>query len=250
MMYVQGEDNVQMRVSSVATRNGVIAGVILGLLSLPVITLSAVTRLRGAGAGLSLLFLIVALVVLAVAGFVASRRNGLLRSGVWAGFLGGLITAFILVCVGVVILTLLAPYALLAAGAARRAGRLAALAGRTAIARLIVSGLIVTLGGLIAGLIGGALGRIGRPGAASAAANVPGSGRMPPTVGDPGEPQARSYTTAPAQSFQQSFQQSYAMPQGPAGAYTPAPTPTPQPYYPPSAPYDSDAPTTVREPQD
>ncbi len=243
-----------MRASSVATRNGVIAGVILGLLSLPVITLSAVTRLRGAGSGLSILFLVVAVVIFAVAGFAASRRNGLLRSGVWAGFLGGLITALILVCVGVVILTLLAPYALLAASAARRAGRLAALAGRAAIVRLVLSGLIVTVGGLIAGLIGGALGRIGRPQAPGAAAYTPGSGRMPPTFGEPAAPQARSFAPAPAQGFEQGFEPGFepghATPQSPAGAYTPAPTPAPQPYYPPSASYDSDAPTTIREPQD
>lgn len=242
---------MQMRVASVATRHGVIAGVILGLLSLPVITLSAVTRLLGAGAGLTILFLIVALVVLAVAGFTASRRNGLLRSGVWAGFLGGLITGFVIICLGVVILTLLAPYLTLAGGAPRRVGRLAALAVRVGLSRLILGGLIVTLGGLLAGLIGGALGLIGRPGVAS--------GRMPPYASDPVAPQAHAY--APAQGFQQSFEQgfhqggaqSYATPHspvGPVGGYAPTPTPAPQPYYPPSAPYESDAPTTIREPQE
>lgn len=226
---------MQAQPTSVATRNGVIAGVILGILSLPVITLSEAGRVAALGGGLRLLFLLVALVVFAVAGFTASRRNGLLRSGVWAGFLAALITTFIAVCLGVVILTLMAPsLGLVGAAAARRGGRVgpAALV-RLAFVRLFLSGLALLLGGLLAGLIGGLLGRIGRPrGAAAQAA---------PYAAYPGGPQTQAYAPPPPA-------------QGYAGGYTPPPAdyaggyaPTPQPYYPPTTPYDSDAPTTVRD---
>lgn len=228
---------MQAQPTSVATRNGVIAGVVLGILSLPVITLSEAVRVAALGGGMRLLFLLVALVVFAVAGFSASRRNGMLRSGVWAGFLAALITTFIALCLGVVILTLLAPSLGLAGVAARRAGRVVGPTAlvRLAFVRLFLSGVALLAGGLIAGLIGGLLGRIGRPrGAAAQAA---------PYAAYPGGPQTQAYAPPPPA-------------QGYAGAYPPSSpaeyagggyAPTPPPYYPPTAPYDSDAPTTVRD---
>ncbi len=93
------------RPAGVAARAGLITGLFVGILSLPVITLSRLTS----GAGLSLLFLIVALVAFAIAGYIATRRSGLLRSGVGAGALAALIAIFIAICLGVVIVALLAP---------------------------------------------------------------------------------------------------------------------------------------------
>lgn len=223
---------IQAQPSSVATRNGVIAGVILGILSLPVITFSAIGRLLNRLSGLPLLFLLVALVVFAIAGFSAARRNGLLRSAVWAGFLAGLITAFIAVCLGVVILTLMAPYALVAPRVAPgpRAGRaLVATLARTVLLRLIAAGLALLALGAGAGLIGGLLGRIGRP----RGAGGPGA----PYAADAYGPQPQGFAPPPMQAY--------------APSYTPTPQagPTPQPYYPTALPYDDSAPTTVRDSQ-
>lgn len=221
---------VQAQPASVATRNGVIAGVILGILSLPVITFSAIGRLVNRLSGLPLLFLLVALVVFAVAGFSAARRNGLLRSAAWAGFLAGLITAFIGICLGVVILTLMAPYVLALAprvASRPRAGRaLVTALARAGVLRLIVDGLALLAIGAVAGLIGGLLGRIGRPHNTSG----PSASFVAPPVG--AQPQA--YAPPPP-----------AQPQTPAGVYTQTPTP----FYPTAAPYDDSAPTTIRDSQ-
>jgi len=227
---------MQARPSSIATRNGVIAGAILGILSLPVITFSAIGRLLNRLSGLPLLFLLVAVVVFAVAGFSATRRNGLLRSAVWAGFLAGLVTAFLAVCLGTVILTLLAPYALIAPRVAVgvRAGRSVAVLARTVVFRLLLDGLALLAIGAVAGFIGGLLGRIGRPRGASG----------------PGAP----YTAQPASPFG-GQPQGFAPPPPPmqayAPSYTPAPQapPMPQPYYPTAQPYDDSAPTTVSDSQ-
>lgn len=228
---------MQAQPSSIATRNGVIAGVLIGMLSLPVIALNAVGRAAGVGGGLLLLFLLAALVAFAVAGFSASRRNGLLRSGVWAGALAGLITAFIALCLGVVILTLLAPYAVLVATHVTvrvPAGRrLVAGIVRLAFVRLILGALLLAACGLIAGLVGGLLGRIGRPHDAG--------GQRAPYVASPPPP---------------SQPQGYAppMPNARAGVYTPAPQtpqfpPAPTAYYPTGVAYDDSAPTTIRDSQ-
>lgn len=220
------------RPSSIATRNGVIAGIILGILSLPIITVSAASRVVGPRNGLIFIFLLIALVVFAVAGYSASRRNGLLRSGVWAGFLAALITTFIAVCLGIVIVTLLAPSLLAAAPVARRVarpvGRLA-LATRLAFLRLTLGGLILLVGGLVAGLIGGLLGRIGWRG---------GRDQGAPYVASEANAQAFSAPTTPTPP--------YAQPYTPPMAQSIA---TPPAYYPPAVPYDDSAPTTVRESQ-
>ncbi len=220
----------QARPASVATRNGVIAGTVLGILSLPVITFSAVGRAFGRLTALPTLFLLVAVVVFAVMGFLASRRNGLLRSGVWSGFLAGLITAFIGVCVGVVILTLLAPYAVAAAHAAapRRTPRAAlAILARVALTRLLLSGLALLAAGALAGLIGGALGRFARPGSA-------GGGQGAHFAPNPPTPQPFPFTPTNAHPF-----------------VDPNPTPlmgaTPAPFYPMATPYDDSAPTTEHD---
>lgn len=246
-----------VRPRSIATRVGAITGVALGVLSLPVIALARPDRLFGVGPGLSALFFIVALIVFAVAGFLATRRNGLIRSGVWAGFLAGLIAAFLGVCLGAAILTVLAPSAALAGVVARRAGRgLRVEPLRLALIRLTLGEFALALAGLVAGLIGGLLGRIGwrnpngpTNGAADGRQFAPASGTPPyPNSAAPGQGSYAGY-----------------------GAYPPAPTPTPaprggeegyttpltpgapvttgaqQPYYPPAPPYDGDAPTTIRE---
>lgn len=220
---------MQAQPSSIATRNGVIAGIVLGILSVSGITLSAVGI---GGRGLQALFLLVALVVFLVAGASASRYNGLARSGVWAGFLAALITAFIAICLGVVILVLLASNAAAAGPVARRAGHGAtahlALAVRLAIVRLVVGGLILLVSGLVAGLIGGLLGRIGRRG---------GGQRTPYNASDHA-PQTQVYaaTPPPAQNAQNYM-----------AGYSPAPSNTPPLYTPAAPPYDESAPTIVRD---
>ncbi|HET9111884.1 MAG TPA: hypothetical protein VFN78_13730 [Ktedonobacterales bacterium] len=222
--------------SSVATRNGVIAGVILGILSLPIITVSAATGAVRARSGLALIFLLIALVVFAVAGFSASRRNGLLRSGVWAGFLAALITTFIAVCLGIVIVTLLAPSLLAAVpaaqrGVARPVARLA-IAMRLAFQRLTLGGLVLLVGGLLAGLVGGLLGRIGRRGGSD------GGRSQAAYVASDASAQAFSAPTMPTPPYAQPS----TPPMGQAIATPPA-------YYPQATPYDDSSPTTVRESQ-
>ncbi len=149
---------MQSQASGGAMRAGMIAGILVGIFSLPIIALSAA---GGFGAPIGLLrigFLVVATVAFAVAGFTASKRSGLTRSGVWAGVLGALLTAFIMICVGIVIVLLLGPHTLAAGLAPRGAGRALRLLVRVALVRLVIASL-VTLGcGLVAGLIGGALG--------------------------------------------------------------------------------------------
>ncbi len=224
---------MQSHPSSLATRNGVIAGVVLGMLSLTGITVTAVGV---GGRALQALYLLVALIVFAVVGFSASRYSGLLRSGVWAGFLAGLITAFIAICLGVVILTLLASNASLAAPVARRGGHGAAshlaLAARLAFVRISAGGLILLSGGFVSGLIGGLLGRIGR--------RRGGREQGAPYVASADDAQTRAYMPPPVQAY--------------AGGYTPAPqsasSATPPPYYPTATAYDDSTPTTVRDSQD
>ena len=233
---------MQAQPSSVATRNGVIAGILLGILSLPVITLSVIGRVASARVALPALFLLIALVVFAIAGFSAARRNGLIRSGVWAGFLAALLTAFVGFCLGVVIVTLLSPYVILAAPnlpAARRAGHIA-LAVRLVITRLGLGALILLASGAIAGTLGGLLGRIGRPRASD------GLGAAYTTSG-PTPPPAQGY--APAAPFSPPAQ-GYAPPaQIPADAYMPSQPPASPPplYYPTPNAYENDAPTTVHD---
>lgn len=225
--------------ASVATRNGVIAGVILGILSLPILTISGAERALGRLTPLPTLFLLVAVIVFLVIGFLAARRNGLVRSGVWSGFLAGLITAFIAVCLGIVILTLLAPFTLAAAHAARRARHGAGpLLARVVIVRLLLVGLALMVAGAIAGLLGGALGRIGRP--------HPSGGTGAGYTTPPPPPPSGDYAPAPAQPFAGSY------PAPPAQPYVdPNPTPlmnaTPTPYYSVATPYDDDAPTTFQQ---
>lgn len=226
-----------LRPLSVATRNGAIAGVALGILSLPFIALGAIGSAgRPAGNGLGALFLLIALVVFALVGLLASRHNGLIRSGVWAGFLAALITTFIAVCLGVVILILLAPYALLAGRVATHPGARAAL-GRLVVARATLGVVGLLLAGLIGGVVGGVLGRLVHPRGGGAGM------RGAPYVADPAAP-TRQYTAPPqppapsAQGYTASYGEAYA------ASYPPAPPiNTPPVYYPPATPLGAEAPT-------
>jgi hypothetical protein len=204
------------RPAGIAARTGLITGLFVGVLSLPVITISGVTG----GRGLLVLFLLVAFVAFAIAGYLATRRSGLVRSGVGAGTLAAAVAVFIALCLGVVIVALLAPHAALGGG---RGGRLRPLPlVRTAIVRLFTGGFFMLAAGALGGLIGGLLGRLGRPRSAPGG-DAPGSG-------------ARPFTPAPTPAFSP-----------PGGGYTPgdsSPT-TPQPYYPLAPAYDGDAPTIV-----
>jgi hypothetical protein len=235
------------RPSSAATRYGAIAGVALGILSLPDIALNAIGRT--AGGALGVLFLLVALVVCAVAGFAASRHNGLFRSGVWAGFLAALITTFIALCLGTVIVILLAPYMLQLAHAARPAARPAARAAlsRVVIGRAILGSLETLLAGLVGGLIGGALGRLTHPRGHAG----PGGGMGAPYAANPAAP-TRAYATPmapppPAQGYGTTPSADFGMSHPPM-----PPANTPPLYYPaaPAAPsLDPDTPTTQMDSQ-
>lgn len=223
------------RPASVATRYGAIAGIALGILSLPDIALSAIGRTGGGALGV--LFLLVALLVCALVAFAASRHNGLFRSGVWAGFLAALITLFIALCLGTVIVILLAPYTAALAHAAHPAARPV---GRAALSRVIVGrailgGLETLLAGLVGGLIGGALGRLSHP------RGHAGPGSMAaPYDANPAAP-TRAYATPMAPPPAQGY-----------GHPPMSPANTPPLYYPatPAAPpVDLDAPTTQLDSQ-
>lgn len=223
---------MQATPAGVATRVGLITGLFIGVLSLPFITLM---RLSGAP-GLGALFLLIALVAYAIAGYLATRRSGLLRSGVGAGALAATITLFIAICLGIVILALLAPRLALGlpippalvhgvrgplARAATR--RVIGAAGFTIIASLLIMGL-----GLLGGFLGGLFGRLGRPrqpvsptySAPSPAPQftpsaMPGTLGTPGTPGTSGVPFAPSYPPDPAAA-------PYAQP----APYDPGDTPT------------------------
>ncbi len=151
-----------------AARFGLIFGIILGLLSLPTIALVTLSSGLGLGVnGLLLIFLVIAFVLLFVAGILAARRSGRVSSGVVAGLVGGAVAGLIAVCLGTVLILLLAPYANLAAlRAARAAGgavtRTRRLGPVVALIRLLLGGVILPVAGLVAGALGGLLGRIGR----------------------------------------------------------------------------------------
>lgn len=166
--------------AGVATRAGLITGLFAGILSLPFITLM---RLSGAP-GLGFFFLFIALVAYMIAGSIATRRSGLLRSGVGAGALAAAITLFIAICLGIVILALLSPRLAqglpTAAGVAGRAHRplARALTRRGAVLWLAVIGSLNVMAlGVIGGFLGGLLGRIGRQRQAAA----PSSAQADPT---------------------------------------------------------------------
>lgn len=221
-----------LRARSVATRNGVVAGLALGILSLPFIALGAIGSAgRPAGNGLGALFLLIALVVFALVGLLASRHNGLIRSGVWAGFLAALITTFIATCLGVVILILLAPYALLAGRVATHPGARAAL-GRLVAARATLGAVGLLLAGLIGGVVGGLLGRLTHPRGGGASGM-----RSAPYAADPAAP-TREYTAPP--------QPMSPIPTPPAHdtmGYPPAPPAhTPPVYYPSATPFGAATP--------
>jgi hypothetical protein len=223
--------------------------VALGILSLPFIALGAIGSAgRPAGNGLGALFLLIALVVFALVGLLASRHNGLLRSGVWAGFLAALITAFIAVCLGVVILILLAPYALLAGRAATHPGARAAL-GRLVVARATLGVVGLLLAGLIGGAVGGVVGRLVHP---RGGGSDGGSGmRGAPYVADPAAP-TRQYTAPPQPLSPTPSAPGYTASYGEAYAASYPPTPpinTPPVYYPPATPLAADAATSPTDGQ-
>ncbi len=155
---------IQPVTSGAAARQGFLYGAILGILSLPVIALVTLSRLGGVGGGQTLLigFAVIAIILTFMAGLVASRRTGRLSSGVGAGLLAGALAGFIAVCLGTVIIILLAPYIDL------RAARIIRLTGRRGpgliadILRLFYGGVILAVIGLIMGTLGGLIGRIRR----------------------------------------------------------------------------------------
>lgn len=199
------------RPAGIAARAGLITGFFVGVLSLPVITINGVTG----GRGLFLLFLLIAFIAFAIAGYLAARRSGRIRSGLGAGALAAGIAMFIAICCGIVIVTLLASRAPLAPGRVR----VVPLA-RQAILRLVIGSLVIFGVGTVGGFVGGLLGRLSRPRAAFGSGAA---GAAPP------------FTPPPAPAFI------------PLGGYTPgdSSTTTPQPYYPLAPAYDGDAPTVV-----
>ena len=227
------------RPAGVAARAGLITGLFVGILSLPVITLSRLTS----GAGLGLLFLIVALVAFGIAGYIATRRSGLLRSGVGAGALAALIAIFIAICLGVVIVALLAPRVALVAqapfggpmagadladAAYRTLGLRAFPRVRTAIVSLFLAPLLLMGTGVLGGFLGALLARLGRPRQPVAPQFAP-AGFAPQFTPPPAAPVAPFAPAAPN------------YPSNPGGA-------TPPPYYPPTPPYDPNAPTNPSGP--
>lgn len=250
-----------VRPRSVATRNGVVAGLVMGTLSLPDIALNAIGRTGGGALGI--VFVLIALIVFALVGLLASRHDGLIRSGVWAGFLGALITTFIALCVGTVIVIALTPTTLLLAHAAHPGAHPAARAAlsRVIVARALLGSLELLLAGLVGGLIGGALGRLTHPrngGRGGGNASGPGP-RGAPYVADPAAP-TREYTAPPqpmsppspaqgysATSYAGQYAGEYAgdYAQEYAAGYPPAtPASTPPLYYPPATPSVDDTPTS------
>lgn len=169
-----------------APRLGLLMGAILGLLSLPTI---AFVALRGGyalnGGVLLLIFLVVAFALCFVAGLLAARRTGRVGSGAVAGLIAGAVAAFIAICLGTVILLLLAPYMDLntlraaraagdAIGRARRAGPL------VGVIRLALGGVILTAVGVVAGALGALVGRIGARPAAGVGPAATGPARVTP----------------------------------------------------------------------
>lgn len=155
------------RSAGVAAQAGFITGFFVGILSLPLITLSVslgVFRRAFGGSGLFFFFLLAALIAFAIAGYVATRRSGLLRSGVGAGALASAIATFIAVSLGIVIITLLVARLAPAAALSGRIGSGALRAGlRMIIVRSIIGSALLLVAGPLSGMIGGALGRAGAP---------------------------------------------------------------------------------------
>ncbi len=203
------------RPAGVAARAGLVTGLFVGILSLPVITISGITG----GLDLRLLFLIIALVAFALAGYLATRRSGLLLSGVGAGALAAAVAMFIAICIGSVIVALLAPYTLLGFGRGLRIRRVPL--ARLALLRLFLQTLYILGVGLLGGFLGALLARLTRP-------------RRP--AGPQFAPGAPPYNPPPTAQFDPPP----AEPVAPAAA----------PYYPPAPPYDPDAPTTPSIPRD
>jgi hypothetical protein len=116
------------------------------------------------GSGLFFFFLLAALIAFAIAGYVATRRSGLLRSGVGAGALASAIATFIAVSLGIVIITLLVARLAPAAALSGRVGSGALRVGlRMIVVRGVIGSALLLVAGPLAGLIGGALGRAGAP---------------------------------------------------------------------------------------
>ncbi|HEX9036495.1 MAG TPA: hypothetical protein VF808_05840 [Ktedonobacterales bacterium] len=217
--------------AGVAARAGLITGLFVGILSLPFISLA---RFAG-GRGLGLFFLLIALIAYAVAGFIATRRSGLLRSGVGAGALAAVITVFIAICLGIAILGLMAPRLMMAlSGDPVISGRPHLPAARGLLRRgallwlAALYGLIMLAVGAFGGFIGGLLGRVGRP--QSPAAFPYAAAPTPSGVAAPYTPGGQAAGT-----------QSYDAAPGPAPYFPP-------PIYHPDAPAP-EAPTTVDEAQ-
>lgn len=171
------------RPTGVAARAGLITGLFVGILSLPVITLSvtlAAVRRAAGGSALGFFFLIAALIAFAVAGYIATRHSGLLRSGTGAGALASLVATFVAVCLGTVIIILLASRVAAIAPLARGGGRVVAIALRQIISRSIVSGILLLGAGPLGGFIGALLGRLGRPAQPNAPAFTAGGPVVPP----------------------------------------------------------------------
>lgn len=207
------------RPAGIAARAGLITGLFVGILSLPFIALS---RFAGA-AGLGLIFLVIALIACAIAGFLATRRSGLLRSGVGAGALAAFITLFIATCLGIAIIALLAPHVALAPLGGGRGGFGALRPGirvlRPRFAALLIylfTSALVMGAGVGGGFLGGLLARLTHP-------------------RQPAAPQFSPQPYSPASA---------------SNAPTDVNSPSPMPYYPPPPIFDAEAPTTPSFPQE
>ncbi len=222
------------RPAGIAARAGLITGLFAGILSLPFITLSRIFRAPGLG----LLFLFIALIAFAIAGYLAARRSGLVRSGVGAGALAAFITLFIAFCFGVVIIVLLTPRLALVTQAPLGGGPFGGGRGvpnpgirpllrlRSALSALFLGSLLIMGAGVGGGFLGWLLARLTLP-------------RQPATPQfSPGAPVAPQFTPQP-----------YAPASG-SNAPTDLNNPSAPPYYPPPPIFDAEAPTTPSGPQE
>ncbi|MEO7000403.1 MAG: hypothetical protein ABI068_01190 [Ktedonobacterales bacterium] len=235
----------QPRAGGSSLRVGVLTGIIVGIVSLPVTALRAAAD---AGLPLTILFAIIACAAFLIAGIIATRRSGRIGSGVLAGLIAGIVSAFVAVCIGIVLILALTPHVLpmgvanghgifLQAAAERRRNGMI----RLAVTREVLGGLLLIVAGVVFGLIGGLFGRIGRRPPVGPVA----PGFTPPSMtpngfgASPNLPAGTPYMTAtPAPPSLYTEPTNYLPPSGPAYSA-----------YPTATAYRGDDPTTVIPPQ-
>lgn len=212
------------RPAGIAARTGLITGLFAGVLSLPVIALSAVMRFTGGPRMfLWMFFLAVALVAFAVAGFISTRHSGLLRSGTGAGSVAALVATFIAICLGLVIVILLSahnPIGALGVPGRLRKENVGALRF-TPFRDSVIALLLLVATGPLGGFIGGLLGRLNRPARPSVAQVAPQPGPQPfqpqapltsPAYAGPITPNSPTIPSIPPQPFDLSSPSSPAFP--------------------------------------